>query len=101
MYAAEIPLPNWRKIGRRVGRGLRDWIPSQDRDPSPRERRAQRLRDVFKGFAYFDNFEEVIAWSEADVDPFKYSSFQQTRSIISLSLQAPSCCAMTVTVRAL
>ena len=67
-----VSFPDWKKIGKRVGKKLRDVInpPSED-GPSRGERRAQRLLDVFKGFAYFDDFEEVTAWRAADADPIQ------------------------------
>lgn len=68
MYLTRFP--DWKRVGRK----LRDLIPSEDHGPSPEERRQQRLRDVLKGFAYFDNFEEVKAWSVADVDPLQQSN---------------------------
>jgi hypothetical protein len=68
-----IQLPDWRDIGRRIGKKLRDIIyPSPHGDgPTKEERRAQRLRDVLKGFAYFDNLDEVIEWSANEVDPIQ------------------------------
>lgn len=60
--------PDWNKVGRRVGKRLRDVLkPPQDDGPSKAEREAQRLRDQRKGFAYFDTFDEVLQWSSRDV----------------------------------
>ena len=68
MYS--LPLPDWSRIGRRIGKRLRDIIyPPRHTGPSPKERRAQRLRDVRRGFAYLDTFEELIDWSPNDIDP--------------------------------
>ena len=65
-----LGFPDWNKIGRRVGRRLRDIIsPPADTGPSPAERQAQRLRDAPRGLVYFDNFDELEAWSSEDVDP--------------------------------
>ena len=62
--------PDWKKIVKKIGKKLRDVIaPPAEDEPSREARRAQRLLDVFKGFAYFDNFDEVEAWQEAGVDP--------------------------------
>ena len=64
--------PDWSKIGRRIGKRLRDVIsPPSDTAPSKEERRAQRLIDVFKGFAYFDDFDEILTWQAANVDPIQ------------------------------
>lgn len=68
-------LPDWSKIGRRIGKRLRDiLLPPQDPGPTPEERNAQRLRDVHKGFAYFDTFEELFSWSPSDVDPVQQAN---------------------------
>lgn len=68
-------LPNWDKIGRRIGKGLRDILhPPRDTGPSPGEREAQRLRDVLKGFAYFDTFDELTNWAPGDVDPLQQAN---------------------------
>ncbi|KAL8814964.1 MAG: hypothetical protein Q9223_005863 [Gallowayella weberi] len=68
--------PDWRRIGRRLGKRLRDGLnPHPAPGPSPEERRAQRLRDGFKGFAYFDTFDEVEAWKAKDIDPIQQSNY--------------------------
>lgn len=60
--------PDWNKIGRRIGKRLKDVLkPPQDDGPSKAERGAQRLRDQRRGFAYFDTFDEVLQWSSGDV----------------------------------
>ncbi|MCJ1374963.1 hypothetical protein MMC20_006196 [Loxospora ochrophaea] len=68
--------PDWNKIGRDIGKRLRDIInpPSGDSGPSKEERKEQRLRDVHKGFAYFDNFDEIESWSPEHVDPLQRSN---------------------------
>ncbi|KAL9124224.1 MAG: hypothetical protein Q9217_006423 [Psora testacea] len=67
-----VSLPDWKKIGKNVGKKLRDILnPPADTAPSREERRAQRLLDVFKGFAYFDDFTEVKNWKKEDVDPIQ------------------------------
>ena len=64
--------PDWKKIGKKVGKKLRDVIaPPTEGGPSREERRAQRLLDVFKGFAYFDDFDELEAWRGSDADPIQ------------------------------
>lgn len=61
--------PDWRRIGRKVGKKLRDILGPRPRPgPSPEERRAQRLRDSSRGFVYFDTFEEVEAWQSENID---------------------------------
>ena len=65
-----IGFPDWRNIGRRIGKKLRDIInPPADAGPSREERLAQRLRDAPRGLVYLDEFEELEAWSAEDVDP--------------------------------
>ena len=62
----------WKKIGKKIGKKLRDVIgPPAEDGPTKEERRLQQLLDVFKGFAYFDNFNEVEAWQRASVDPIQ------------------------------
>ena len=64
--------PDWNKIGRRVGKKLRDIIkPPASTGPPAKERLAQRLRDAPRGLVYFENFDEVEAWSPEDVDPLQ------------------------------
>lgn len=65
--------PDWRRIGRRLGKKLRDGLNPHPVAPglSPKKRRAQRLRDGFKGFVYFDTFEELETWQPQDVDPIQ------------------------------
>ena len=64
--------PDWKRIGRQVGKRLRDiLIPPTDTGPSREDRLAQRLQDVFKGFAYFDTVDELISWRPWMVDPLQ------------------------------
>ena len=65
--------PGWKKIGWHVGKKLHDIFnpPSQSEGPSKEERRAQRLEDALKGFAYFDAFEDVKQWTVSSVDPLQ------------------------------
>ena len=70
-----VTLPDWEKIGRRIGRGLRDvFNPPENSGPSAKERNAQRLRDVLKGFTYFDTFDELIDWAPDNLDPVQQSN---------------------------
>ena len=67
--------PDWSKVGRRIGKKLRDILnPPVNHAPSKEESRAQRLRDARRGFAYFDSFDEVIQWSLKDVDPIQQAN---------------------------
>lgn len=67
--------PDWKKIGWRVGKRLKDILnPPTDTGPSKEERRVQRLRDALKGFAYFDDFDELAAWRLGDVDPIQQAN---------------------------
>ena len=38
------------------------------------ERAEQRTRDALKGFTYFETFDELLAWTEDDVDPLQKSN---------------------------
>ena len=63
-------LPDLGKIGKRIGKRLRDVLhPPVDDGPSNEERLAQRLRDSLRGLVYFDNFGEIDEWKAEDVDP--------------------------------
>ena len=67
--------PDWSRIGRRIGKRLKDILsPPKDTGPSKEERLAQRLRDILKGFAYFDTFGELTHWSPKDVDPVQQAN---------------------------
>ena len=53
------PFPDWKTIGRQVGKRL--WgilMPAADSSLSSEERLLRRLHNVFKGFAYFDTVSE-------------------------------------------
>lgn len=68
-------LPDLGKIGKRIGKRLRDILnPPIDNGPSKEERLAQRLRDSLKGLVYFDNFEEIQDWRVEDVDPVQQAN---------------------------
>ena len=67
--------PDIGKIGKRIGKRLRDILnPPVDNGPSKEERLAQRLRDSLKGLVYFDNFDEIDAWRVEDVDPVQQAN---------------------------
>ena len=85
---------DWKNIGKHIGKGLRDILnPPVDTGPSKEERRSQRLRDVLKGFAYFDTFEELIDWKVGDVDPFqRANTLLVERSKGSRKVCAPGDC---------
>ena len=60
--------PGWKKIGKK----LRDIVlPPSDNGPSKEERQMIRLADVSKGFAYFDEFDELEEWTPESVDPIQ------------------------------
>ncbi|KAL8712781.1 MAG: hypothetical protein Q9220_002989 [cf. Caloplaca sp. 1 TL-2023] len=64
--------PDWKRIGKRIGKKLRDVLdPNPPSGPSPEEQKAQRLSDSFKGFVYFDDFDEVTQWDPAGLDPIQ------------------------------
>lgn len=65
--------PDWKRIGRRIGKRLRDVFGPDPNDsgPSVEERQAQRLRDASVGLVYFDTFEELESWQTTDVDPIQ------------------------------
>lgn len=65
--------PDWKRVGRRIGKRLRDVLNPHPAAPGPsaEERRIQRLRDASIGLVYFDTFEEVASWEFADVDPIQ------------------------------
>ena len=74
-HMISIGFPDWNTIGRHVGKKLRDIInPPADTGPSREERRAQRLRDAPRGLVYFDDFDELEAWSAEDVDPVQQAN---------------------------
>ena len=72
---ASYGFPDWKKVGWHIGKRLKDILnPPKDTGPTKEERRAQRLRDVLKGFAYFDDFDELDAWRPDDVDPVQQAN---------------------------
>ena len=64
-----LRFPDWRDIGKKL-RDILNPFPG-DNGPSSEDRLKQRLRDVLKGFAYFDTIDEVLAWSKDLVDPLQ------------------------------
>ena len=64
-------LLGWKDILRPIRDGYRHLFPSPDKGPTPEERERQRVVDRSKGFLYFDTFEQLEAWTEADTDPLQ------------------------------
>jgi hypothetical protein len=71
---------NWRDILKPIRDGfdnIRDRLPGQRRDEAE-ERKARlllRRRNTLKGFAYFESFEELLAWTPDQVDVIQKSTF--------------------------
>lgn len=61
----------WKDILRPIRDGYRHLFPSPDTGPTPEERRKRREQNRLKGFAYFDTFEQLETWTEADSDPLQ------------------------------
>ena len=61
-------LLGWKDILRPIRDGYRHLFPSPDTGPTPEERRKQRAIDRLKGFTYFDTFEQLETWTDADAD---------------------------------
>jgi endo-beta-N-acetylglucosaminidase D len=61
-------LLGWKDILRPIRDGYRHLFPAPDTGPTPEERRKQRELDRAKGFTYFDTFDQLESWSEADFD---------------------------------
>ncbi|KAJ8110480.1 hypothetical protein OPT61_g6689 [Boeremia exigua] len=59
-------LLGWKDILRPIRDGYRHLFPPPDTGPTPEERRKQRAIDQLKGFTYFDTFEQLEAWTDAD-----------------------------------
>ena len=68
--------PDWKRIGRRIGKKLRDVLDPRPKVPGPsaEERRVKRLRDALVGLVYFDTFEEVGSWRSGAVDPIQQAN---------------------------
>ena len=67
-------LPDWWKIGKRIGKRLRDILNPPVKSPSKEELLAQRQRDSLKGLVYFNEFEEIRQWAKDDVDPVQLAN---------------------------
>ena len=83
-----LSFPGWKKVGWHVGKRLRGiFYPTPKEDgPSKEELRDRRLRDVQKGFAYFNTFEEIQEWKATDVDPLQQASVPLCRRGMKNSL---------------
>jgi endo-beta-N-acetylglucosaminidase D len=64
-------LLGWKDILRPIRDGYRHLFPTPDTGPTPEQRRRQRELDRLKGFAYFDTFDQLESWTEADSDPLQ------------------------------
>jgi endo-beta-N-acetylglucosaminidase D len=64
-------LLGWKDILRPIRDGYRHLFPTPDTGPTAEERRRQRELDRLKGFAYFDTFDQLESWTEADSDPLQ------------------------------
>ncbi|KAF1944865.1 hypothetical protein EJ02DRAFT_509822 [Clathrospora elynae] len=64
-------LLGWKEILRPIRDGYRHLFPSPDTGPTPEERRKQRELDRLKGFTYFDTFDQLESWTEAEFDPLQ------------------------------
>lgn len=67
-------LPDWRKIGKKIGKKLRDILNPPPPGLSKEERLEQRLRESLKGLVYFDTFDEIEQWTLEDVDPISQAN---------------------------
>lgn len=67
-------LLGWKDVLRPIRDGYRHLFPSPDTGPTPEERQQQRAIDRLKGFTYFDTFEQLEAWTEADADPLQQAN---------------------------
>ena len=77
--------PDWRKVGKGIGKKLRDILNPPDGGPSPEERLAQRLQDSLKGLVYFDRCSEVKAWTENDIDPIHRANVPLLQEVDALT----------------
>jgi endo-beta-N-acetylglucosaminidase D len=64
-------LLGWKDILRPIRDGYRHYFPVPDSGPTPEERHKQRNLDQLKGFTYFDTFEQLDTWSEAESSPIQ------------------------------
>jgi endo-beta-N-acetylglucosaminidase D len=61
-------IPGWKDILRPIRDGYEHLFPSPDTGPTPEERAKQRESDRAKGFTYFDTFDQLENWTEAESD---------------------------------
>ncbi|EMD87582.1 glycoside hydrolase family 85 protein [Bipolaris maydis C5] len=73
-------LLGWKDILRPIRDGYRHLFPAPDTGPTPEERRKQRDLDRLKGFAYFDTFDQLEAWTEDDCDSFQRANTPRIRT---------------------
>ncbi|KAJ4348899.1 hypothetical protein N0V95_005078 [Ascochyta clinopodiicola] len=64
-------LLGWKDVLRPIRDGYRHLFPTPDTGPTPEERRRQRAVDQLKGFTYFDTFEQLETWTQAESDPLQ------------------------------
>ncbi|EUC38448.1 glycoside hydrolase family 85 protein [Bipolaris zeicola 26-R-13] len=73
-------LLGWKDILRPIRDGYRHLFPAPDTGPTPEERRKQRDLDRLKGFAYFDTFDQLEAWTEDNCDSFQRANTPRIRT---------------------
>lgn len=64
-------LLGWKDILRPIRDGYRHLFPSPDTGPTPEEREKQRQLHRLRGFTYFDTFQQLEAWTQAQSDPIQ------------------------------
>ncbi|KAL9097717.1 MAG: hypothetical protein Q9165_000043 [Trypethelium subeluteriae] len=62
----------WKDILKPIRDRLDDLFPPDGSDQKQQEER--QIRDLLKGFKYFETFDELEAWSAQDVDPLRISN---------------------------
>jgi len=61
----------WKDILRPIRDGLRDRFPRPKPDTDLEKRRRQQCADALRGFAYFEDFDQLLNWKAEDVDPIQ------------------------------
>lgn len=69
-------LPDWKKVGWHIGKGMKDILNPCPAEPeeSEKQREARRQSDGLKGFVYFERFDELWSWSPRDIDPVQQAN---------------------------
>jgi len=71
---APFRISGWKDVLRPIRDGLRDRFPPSGPKEDLEERRKRQARDAARGFAYFEDFDQLLSWKPEDADPIQLAN---------------------------